>query len=166
MICYIGIGSNQGRREENLRLAVQGLSRTRGVCVRKVSPVYETQPQGGPSGQRDYLNLAVEVQTRWGPRRLLKRLKAIEKDMGRDLKAPRWSARPIDLDILLCGRTVIKEKDLEVPHPLMHRRFFVLRPLADLSVRLRHPVLGRDIGHLLMQVKKRGRWKKIEKIVS
>lgn len=165
MLCYLGAGSNLGDRLKNIKEAVVLLKETKGIKVLRSSPVYETQPQGGPGDQGDFLNLVLEIECALSPAELLLELKRIEKKAGRREGAARWSARELDLDILICGDLVLKEKDLTVPHPLMHERSFVLKPLADLAPRLRHPVLQRDIETLLKSLKEKKTWRKIEETI-
>ena len=124
---FAGLGSNVGDRRAHLRAAVAGLP---GVVA--VSPVYETDPVGGPPGQGPYLNAVVELATAWSPRRLLERAKELEAAAGRR-PGPRWGPRPLDIDVLLVGGEVVDEADLQVPHPRWRQRAFVLVPLADLA---------------------------------
>jgi 2-amino-4-hydroxy-6-hydroxymethyldihydropteridine diphosphokinase len=166
MICYIGVGSNCGDRFFNIKQAIARLDQVPGIVVKKISGIYETEPQGGPLGQSDYYNLVVEIDSLLEPRELLDSLKKIEKVVGRKAVRERWAAREIDLDILLCGDQVIKEEGLEVPHPRLQERFFVLKPLNDLAAYCKHPVLKKTVKILLDQVNQRGRVRKIEEIVS
>ncbi len=132
---YVGLGSNVGDRAAHLQFAVCGLAARAGAVV-AVSPVYETEPVGGPP-QPDYLNAVVALDTELDARGLLGVAKALEREAGRDLDdAPRWSARPLDIDILLVGDVRVSEPDLVVPHPRIHQRAFVLAPLADLAPEL------------------------------
>lgn len=98
----------------------------------QVSPVYETQPVGGPPGQRPYLNVVVELLTEASPRDLLELAARLEASAGRT-RAERWGPRTLDVDVLLVGDLRVDEPDLVVPHPRMHERAFVLVPLADLA---------------------------------
>lgn len=149
MICYIGIGSNIGNRFGHIRKALGELAKTRNIEIKKISDVYETKPEGGAGGQKHYLNLAIKLDTSLRPLELLSVLKSIEKRCGRKVRAARWAAREIDLDLLLYGSALIDEKELKVPHRLMHKRYFVLKPLADIAPGLRHPVLKKSIKALL-----------------
>ena len=100
------------------------------------------------------MNSVIEIETDFPPDELLKRLKAIEKAMGRKaVKGKRWGSRVIDLDILLCGQEVVETRSLKVPHPEMHRRRFVLLPLAELAPHIVHPQLGQSVSALLASVK-------------
>jgi 2-amino-4-hydroxy-6-hydroxymethyldihydropteridine diphosphokinase len=125
------MGSNLGDSRAQLRTAVDAL----GDEVVAVSPVYETEPVGGPSGQRPYLNIVVELDTDDSPRRLLERCRALETVAGR-VRAERWGPRTLDVDVLLVDDLEVHEPDLEVPHPRMWERRFVLAPLADLAPEL------------------------------
>ena len=97
-----------------------------------VSPVYETEPVGGPSGQDRYLNVVVELSTADSPRALLERCRALEQDAGR-VRTVRFGPRTLDADVLVVGDERVDEPDLVVPHPRMFERRFVLAPLADLA---------------------------------
>jgi 2-amino-4-hydroxy-6-hydroxymethyldihydropteridine diphosphokinase len=97
-----------------------------------VSPVYETDPVGGPAGQGPYLNLVVELSTARSPRELLELARRLEAAAGR-VRAERWGPRTLDVDVLLVGELVVDEADLVVPHPRLGERAFVLVPLADLA---------------------------------
>jgi 2-amino-4-hydroxy-6-hydroxymethyldihydropteridine diphosphokinase len=127
---FLGLGSNAGERRAALRRAVSSLP-----DVVAVSPVYETEPVGGPPGQRPYLNLVVELATERTPRELLELGAGLEAAAGR-VRAERWGPRPLDVDVLLVGDQKIEEPDLVVPHPRMWERRFVVAPLADLAPEL------------------------------
>lgn len=127
---FLGLGSNLGDRRDRLRRAVEGLA-TRGDVV-AVSPVYETEPIGGPEGQPAYLNLVVELSTTDGPRELLARCAALEAAADR-VRTVRHGPRTLDVDVLVVDEQVVDEADLQVPHPRMWERRFVLAPLRDLA---------------------------------
>lgn len=149
MICYIGVGSNLGDREANIEKAISLLDGCEGIAVKRRSPVYETDPEGGPEGQGKYLNMVLETECSLSPQLLLDALKETEKKIGRKSSSVRWSAREVDLDILMCGDLVFKSENLEVPHPSMHKRFFVLKPFFDLAPDEKHPVLGLKVKDML-----------------
>jgi 2-amino-4-hydroxy-6-hydroxymethyldihydropteridine diphosphokinase len=128
---YLGIGSNLGDRLEHLQLAVDDLAAADGVDLVAVSPVYETEPVGGPE-QPDYLNAVVAVDTDRTPRALLELARAIEAHAQR-IRTVRWGPRTLDVDVLLVGDERVDEPDLVVPHPRMTERAFVVVPLADLD---------------------------------
>lgn len=131
MRAFLGLGSNLGDRERYLREAVASL----GPAVRRVSPVYETEPVGGPPGQGPYLNVVVEIDTDLSPRDLLAVCHRLEAAAGR-VRGERWGPRTLDVDILLIDGVHLAEPDLMVPHPRMWERRFVVAPLADLAPEL------------------------------
>ena len=130
MIAYLGLGANLGDRLASLQRAVDLLVEVPGLRVLRSSRVYETEPVGGPD-QSDYLNAVLEVDTTLGPGDLLAAGRAVEDSMGR-VHQERWGPRPIDVDLLTYGDRTIDEPGLQVPHPRMHERGFVLVPLAEL----------------------------------
>jgi 2-amino-4-hydroxy-6-hydroxymethyldihydropteridine diphosphokinase len=130
---FLGLGSNLGDRRAFLRAAVERLP-----DVVAVSPLYETDPVGGPPGQGAYLNGVVELWTSRTPRELLAVAQAAEAAAGR-VRVERWGPRTLDVDVLLVGDDTVEEDDLVVPHPRMWVRGFVLVPLGDLAPEL---VLG------------------------
>ena len=134
---YLGLGSNLGRREENLKLAVSALDSTDGIKVTKVSSIYETKPVGYLD-QPDFLNAVVEIDTALAPRELLALTKSIEKQLQRR-RDIHWGPRTIDLDILLIDRLEMAESDLKLPHPEVKNRAFVLVPLAEIAPDLKLP---------------------------
>jgi 2-amino-4-hydroxy-6-hydroxymethyldihydropteridine diphosphokinase len=145
-LIYLGLGSNIGDREANLRAAIELLSGA-GIAVLRTSPVYETEPVDY-TDQRWFLNMVVEASTELLPMQLLGRTSRIERELGR-VRTIDKGPRTIDIDILLYGRAVIRSPRLEVPHPRMSDRRFVLAPLADLAPDLRHPVTGRSLRQML-----------------
>lgn len=126
---FLGLGSNLGDRLGHLERAVALLAE--GGDVVAVSPVYETEPVGGPE-QGPYLNVVVELRTSDPPRALLERCRALETDAAR-VRTVRFGPRTLDADVLLVGDERVEEPDLVVPHPRMGERRFVLAPLADLA---------------------------------
>lgn len=127
---FVGLGSNLGDRLRNLQRSLQLLA-DRGVRVLRSSRVYETDPIGGPP-QPDYLNAVVEVEAAGTARDLLEACREVEQALGR-VRTERWGPRVIDLDVLTFGSEQIDEPDLQVPHPRMHERGFVLIPLLELE---------------------------------
>ncbi len=142
---YLSLGSNTGDREGNLRAAVELLAAD--ARVLRVSPAYETEPVEN-TNQDWFLNLAVEAETGLSPMRLLARVRRIERALGRVRTIPK-GPRSIDIDILLYGGDVVRGARLEIPHPRMADRRFVLAPLADLAPGLRHPVTGLAVREML-----------------
>jgi 2-amino-4-hydroxy-6-hydroxymethyldihydropteridine diphosphokinase len=143
----LGLGSNAGNRRENLRLALRWLEPH--CRVESVSSLYRSPavvPESAPPGP-DYLNAACAVTTDLPPHELLRFVKEIEHAIGRR-PAPRWSPRPIDIDILLYGDAVVADDDLVIPHPLLAERAFVIVPMAELAPEAMHPLLGKAIGEL------------------
>ncbi len=124
---FLGLGSNLGDRVAHLRAAVASLP-----DLVATSPVYETAPVGGPADQGPYLNLVAELHTARTPRQLLEVCHALERDAGR-VREVRWGPRTLDVDVLLVEGIDVDEPDLQVPHPRMAERRFVLAPLADLA---------------------------------
>ena len=127
---FLSLGSNLGDRRSTLAAAVMALD-----DVVAVSPVYETAPVGGPTGQGPYLNIVVELATERSARDLLKMALAIEVEAGRERRV-RWGPRTLDIDVLWVEGESVDEPDLHVPHPRMHERGFVMVPLADLAPEL------------------------------
>jgi len=135
---YLGLGSNVGDREQNLRRAIAAL-RAHGVEVEAVSSLYETEPVGEITDQPDFLNAAARIRTGLEPEPLLDLCKAIEAELGRVFAGPRHGPRPIDLDLLLLGDLEHRSERLTLPHPEVTSRRFVLAPLLELDPELRLP---------------------------
>jgi 2-amino-4-hydroxy-6-hydroxymethyldihydropteridine diphosphokinase len=144
---FLGLGSNLGDRRAFLRAAVDRLP-----DIVAVSPLYETDPVGGPPGQGAYLNCVVELWTARRPRELLAAAQAAEAAAGR-VRVERWGPRTLDVDVLLVGDDTVAEDDLVVPHPRMWGRGFVLVPLGDLAPEL---VLGHMTSDLARGVRAAG----------
>lgn len=150
---YIGIGSNVGDRQGYVDLSLKRMGELEGTQVVRSSKVYETDPVG-PMPQGKFLNAVAELKTTLSANKLLEGLQQIEQEAGRAAEHDRipWGPRALDLDIILFGNQVICEKGLTVPHPHMHDRWFVLKPLADLAPNAVHPVLQMSVGFLLSNV--------------
>jgi len=146
-IAYIGIGSNLGDKSLNCRFSTDKIDQLPGCHVTALSALFKTEPEG-VAGQDWYVNCVAQVTTAQNPAQLLEGLMGIESDMGR-IRRKRWEARIIDLDILLFGQEVRAYSNLVIPHPLLHKRRFVLEPLAQLAPDLVHPVLNVTIRQLL-----------------
>ncbi len=121
-----------------------------GITVRRQSSMYQTEPWGVGEQPR-FVNMAIEIETEQSPVELLKSLKEIEKELGR-VETVKWGPRVIDLDILLYDDLIIKESELEVPHPYMHEREFVLSPLAEIAPDRVHPVLKKTVREMLSEL--------------
>jgi 2-amino-4-hydroxy-6-hydroxymethyldihydropteridine diphosphokinase len=148
---YIGIGSNLGDRRANTAAAIERVSQLPGTRIVRASSLYESEPLG--DAETWFVNSVIEIDTSLSPEALLEKLLGIEKAMGRTrANEKRWGSRVIDLDILLFDQDVIEKAGLTIPHPELHKRRFVLRPLAELAPELVHPRLGQTISTLLATV--------------
>ena len=148
---YIGIGSNLGDRKANALEAMDRVAKLPATRVVRASSLYESEPLG--DAKTWFVNAVIEIETEAPPEMLLKKLKAIEESMGRKrVKGKRWGSRIIDLDILLCDGVVVEKRNLKIPHPEMHKRRFVLLPLAELAPHVVHPHLGQSVSALLATV--------------
>lgn len=130
-VCYLGLGANLGEREKNLTEALKRLAHIPGLSVNKTSSVYETAPVG-VTDQPPFLNMVVELTVTLTPRELLEACQAIERDLGR-VRTRRWGPRPVDLDLLLWEDRTLHTPELELPHPRLLKRQFVLVPLAEIA---------------------------------
>lgn len=144
---YIGLGSNLGDRFLNIMRSISSLTSHPLIQVKRLSSVYETEPWGEKE-QPNFLNAVIELTTSFSPIELLRFLKIIEQYIGHN-KTSRWSAREIDLDILFYGNRIIESPELQIPHPLIQNRAFVLVPLNELVPEFIHPVLKKTISELL-----------------
>jgi 2-amino-4-hydroxy-6-hydroxymethyldihydropteridine diphosphokinase len=143
---YLSLGSNIGDRARNLHVALEQLAAP-DLRVIRTSPAYETEPVEY-TAQRWFLNQVVEAGTELLPMQLLLRIGRVERALGRVRTIPK-GPRTIDIDILFYGRSIVRSARLEIPHPRMAERRFVLSPLADLAPDLRHPVTGKTIREML-----------------
>ena len=145
-IVYISIGSNIGDREENCRKAIK-LLKENGIALKRESSLYETEPWG-VKNQPKFINMAIEVETDKEPEELLRVLKEIEKEIGRK-ESVKWGPRVIDLDIIFYNDLILKTENLEIPHPLLQERDFVLKPLSEIAPDKKHPVTGKTVKEML-----------------
>ena len=143
---YLGLGSNIGDRERNLQRALENLA-SPDLRIIRVSPVYDTEPVEFTQ-QNWFLNQVAEAETELFPMQLLGRLARVERELGRVRGIPK-GPRAIDIDILFFGRAVVRTSKLEIPHPAIAERRFVLVPLADLAPDLRHPMLRKTVREML-----------------
>jgi 2-amino-4-hydroxy-6-hydroxymethyldihydropteridine diphosphokinase len=141
---YVGLGSNLAHPRRQIAHAVRSLQRLPATRVAALSPSYRTAPLGAPGPQPDYVNAVARLCTRLAPRALLAQLQRIERRQGRERRAdtPRNAARTLDLDLLLYGGRRMRTRTLTLPHPRMHQRAFVLRPLLDIAPHARIPGRG------------------------
>jgi 2-amino-4-hydroxy-6-hydroxymethyldihydropteridine diphosphokinase len=138
----IALGSNLGKSYQIVTEAIVALGGIPGIQVLHQSRIYQTAPVGPP--QPDYLNACAILQVTHSPQELLKILLDIERQFGR-VRRERWGPRLLDLDLILYGQEIIETPDLQVPHPRMRERAFVLVPLADIAPHWRDPITGQSI---------------------
>jgi 2-amino-4-hydroxy-6-hydroxymethyldihydropteridine pyrophosphokinase len=147
MICYLGLGSNLGNKEENLLKAIVNIAEKIGVFS-AISSMYETDPWGFHSDNL-FLNQVVCIDTSLSPEEILKESQNIEKTMGRKKKtATHFEDRIIDIDILLYENFTVEAKKLTLPHPHLHERLFVLRGLNEIAPDVIHPTLNKSFSEL------------------
>jgi len=148
---YIGIGSNLGDPYENCLKAVEAIKENPFCEIEALSPFYRTEPVGIEGGNW-FVNAVLSVNTSLSPAELIDLLLNIEKEMGRKRSVGRWESRIIDLDVLLIGSKIINDKTLTVPHPRMHKRRFVMAPMADIAPELVHPLQGKSMTDILCEI--------------
>lgn len=148
MICYIGLGSNLGDRLSFIKKAIAELDKI--AAVGKRSKIYTTPPWGD-TDQPTFLNACIELESALTAEELLSKLKNIEDSLGRT-ETRKWGPRVIDLDLLFYGAETFESESLTIPHPELHNRAFVLKPLADIAGKFMHPVLKLSVHELLANI--------------
>lgn len=148
-VAYIGFGSNLGNREATFHQALDALKILPGTTALSWSRLYETDPVGLSDEGSTFMNAAIRLETDLSPRDLIEDLRRTELRLGKSPRHTSDRSRVIDLDLLLYDGEHISEDDLEVPHPRMHERAFVLAPLAEIAPTAVHPVLARSVSELL-----------------
>ncbi|MFL0248580.1 2-amino-4-hydroxy-6-hydroxymethyldihydropteridine diphosphokinase [Candidatus Clostridium stratigraminis] len=148
---YIALGTNMGNKEQNIKDALENLKGDRCKVI-KVSNMYSTKPVGY-TDQDDFLNCCAEIKTLLTPNELINLLLSIEQDLKR-VRTIKWGPRTIDLDILLYDNIITSTEEVIIPHPRMHERLFVLKPLSDIAPYLIHPILNKRIIDIEMEVSK------------
>jgi len=150
-ICYVSLGSNLGDKKQNLEKAIQLIAERAGT-VSAISSIYETEPWGYESSNV-FFNMAIRIETEHSPIQLLKITQKIEKEMGRTKKSSKsgYQDRIIDIDLIMVGNLIMETQELTLPHPLFHKRQFVMEPLCEIAPDLIHPVLEKSIKELNFQ---------------
>jgi len=152
-VAYISIGSNIGDKLSNCLKGIGALTEKGKSLLLAQSRFYETEPVDYKD-QDWFVNAVIKIETELDPFQLLNELKRIEKDAGRNFKAVRFGPRILDLDILLYDDLVLNSSELEIPHPRMYQRRFVLQPMCDIASNLIHPVLKQDMQYILNSLEK------------
>ncbi len=147
----LSLGSNQGDRIKQCRGAIEHIKERFPAEIRKISSFYETQAMG-PADQKDYINMALEIETDLPPMSLLRSIREVETLMGRR-KLVKWGSRDIDIDILLYDDLVMRSDNLTIPHLLMHERMFVLEPLSEIVPNVVHPLTRKTISQMVKKCK-------------
>jgi len=148
---YLALGSNQGDRRDFLEQGRAALESVTDIEVVASSPLYVTEPVGGPSGQDSYYNAVLKVETALEPRLLLNVCQDIERKSGR-VRSERWGSRTLDIDILFYEEIILNDPGLQIPHPRLHLRRFVLAPLNDIAPEFIHPLLAKSVRDLLNEL--------------
>ena len=154
---FISLGSNIGNKIENCRKGVDALIRCDSVTLKAQSPCYKTDPVDYLD-QDWFINYVIKIETSIDPFELLNRLKSIQRNAGRINDAIRFGPRILDLDIILFGDVVINSEYLTIPHPRMHKRRFVLKPVCDIDPEIIHPVFKKNMKYLLDSLDDEEHW--------
>lgn len=147
---FLGIGSNKGSKESLISQALERIGADAEIELVKSSSIYETKPYG-VKNQDNFLNLVIEIKSNYQPGELFKRLKKLEKELGRKV-SKRWGPREIDIDILFYDDVLLDDDNLTIPHKDLINRDFVLVPMNEIAPNFIHPVLGKKISELLSDV--------------
>ena len=151
MICYLGLGSNLGNREENIKNAISRLSSDPEILIKTRSSMIETKPYGNID-QPDFINSVIEIDTDITAENLLSKCLTLENELGRK-RNEKWEPRTIDIDILFYGKTIVNLEQLTIPHPDLHNRKFVLYSLNEICPDFIHPVLNKSIKEIYLELK-------------
>lgn len=146
---FLGLGSNLGDRLVNLKSCLAILAQSAEIKIKKLSSVYESDPYGDKHQPR-FLNMVIEIATNRDPLSLLKFTQQVEQQIGRK-KTRFWGPRIIDVDILTYKNRIVKHPMLQIPHPQLHLRQFVLLPLKEIATRFTHPGTGKNIDQLISE---------------
>lgn len=152
MTCYLGLGSNLGNRQEYIENAILELSSNPKIEILQKSKIIETKPFGKII-QPDFLNCVVKIETIFSASNLLKTCLNIENKLNR-VRDEKWGPRTIDIDILFYGNEIIKSKNLTIPHPELHKRFFVLQSLHEICPNFIHPKFKKTMTTLKEKLEK------------
>lgn len=147
-LAYLGLGSNLGNRLAFLRGGRDALCSHQGIELAQASGVYETEAQGGPQDSPPYLNAVLAVRTTLSPHELLAACRSVEEDFGR-VRHGVWTPRTLDIDLLIYEEQIIDDEELQVPHPRLHERPFVLIPFAEIAPEIIPPLQLATIAELL-----------------
>lgn len=154
-VAYLGLGSNIGNRERYLECAVRAISELQPSKTLKTSSIYETEPWGNRS-QQPFLNQVIQVDTTLSPEKFFEECQAIEKRLGRE-RGERWGPRTMDIDILLFGEEIVDNDILQIPHPRLADRRFVLEPLNEVAPDVKVPGSRKRVAELLQSCPDTGR---------
>jgi 2-amino-4-hydroxy-6-hydroxymethyldihydropteridine diphosphokinase len=157
--CHLHLGSNQGDRKVQLARAIQMIEESIGPVLSS-SAMYETDAWG-KTDQNDFINIALEVEHYLTPNQLLKTVNKIEDQIGR-VRFEKWGPRLIDIDIIFMEDTIVDTKKLTIPHPLMHKRNFVLYPMVEIAADFIHPILNEQLSHILEDCEDETKARRIE----